>query len=254
MLPALVHQSPTMRLAVISDIHGNLLALEAVLADIARRGVDQIINCGDLCTSPLWPRETFQLLEARGIPSVRGNHDRWMATLPIERMSPALLYTRAALSETQHSALGALPPTRMMADDVLVCHGTPTDDYMFLLEDKLDGRLALARPRDIAERLGPTTASLVLCGHSHHPHMVQLPGGPLVVNPGSVGCPLFADNPAAVNNDARAPHAMYAILTKAKGRWSTEFIALDYDWDAAANKAATGGFPAWARAYATGAV
>jgi putative phosphoesterase len=243
-----------MRLAVISDVHGNLLALEAVLADVNRRGADAIVNCGDVCTSPLWPRETFDLLADRKIPAVRGNHDRWIATLAIENMSPALRYTHAALDEKRRAALGALPETLRLDGDVLVCHGTPTDDYTFLLEERIDGKLLLSRPREIEARLAGETASLILCGHSHHVNVVQIPNGALVLNPGSVGCPIFADNPTAADNDARAPHAQYAIATKRRGRWSAEFHALDYDWDAAAAKARAGGFSAWARALATGMV
>jgi putative phosphoesterase len=243
-----------MRLAVISDIHGNLLALEAVLADIDGRGVDQIMNCGDLCSSPLWPRETFDLLADRKIPAVRGNHDRWIATLPTEKMSPAVRYTYDALDERRRTALGALPETMRLDPDILVCHGTPTDDYTFLLEERIDSKLIMSRPRDVEARLGGQTASLILCGHSHHANLIQVPSGALVLNPGSVGCPIFADNPTAGDNDARAPHARYAIATQTNGRWSVEFFALAYDWVAAAAKARDGGFAAWARTYATGMV
>lgn len=243
-----------MRLAVISDVHGNLLALEAVLADIAKRGADAIINCGDLCTSPTWPRETFDLLENRSIPAVRGNHDRWIATLPTEKMSPAVRYTYDALDERRRAALGALPQTMRLDGDILVCHGTPTDDYTFLLEERIDSKLIMSRPKDIEARLSGKTASLIVCGHSHHANLIQLPDGALVLNPGSVGCPIFADNPTAIDNDARAPHARYAIATKTKARWAVELVALHYDWDAPAAKARAGGFEAWARAYATGAV
>ena len=243
-----------MRLAVISDIHGNLVALEAVLADIAARGADTIINCGDLCTSPLWPRETYELLQTLKLPTVRGNHDRWMATLPIEKMSPALRYTHAALTPEQRLQLGALPATLRPAPDVLMCHGTPADDYTFLLEDRVEGRLALSRGRDIDARLGRDRAGLVLCGHSHHAHMIRTPMGSLVVNPGSVGCPIFADNPAAVDYDARAPHASYAILTRRGSHWSADIIHLAYDWDMAAARARANGAEAWARAYESGSV
>jgi predicted phosphodiesterase len=244
-----------MRLAVISDIHGNLLALEAVLADIATRGVDRIVNCGDLCTSPLWPRETLELLATIGAPTVRGNHDRWIATLAIEKMSPALVFTRNALTSEQQAMLGSLPVNLDLGDGVFMCHGTPNDDYVFLLEDRdpSDGRLILSRTADISARLSGISADLVLCGHSHNAHMAMA-GARLIVNPGSVGCPLFADNPSAVNNDARAPHARYATVTKRRGRWSAEFFAIDYDWDAAAARAREHGQEAWARSYVTGAV
>jgi predicted phosphodiesterase len=68
-----------MRLAILSDIHGNLLALEAVLADLKTRSVDATVNLGDCVTNPLWPRETLELLDTLSLPTVRGNHDRWIA-------------------------------------------------------------------------------------------------------------------------------------------------------------------------------
>jgi predicted phosphodiesterase len=244
-----------MRIAVISDIHGNLAALEAVLADTKTRGVDLIVNPGDLCTSPLWPRETFELLETMRLPTVRGNHDRWIAELPMAEMSPALRFTHEQLSETQRKALGALPMTLRPADGVLMYHGTPSDDYSYMLEELQDGRLALARPAQLEQRLEGLKADLVLCGHSHHAHMMLAPNGTLIVNPGSVGCPLFADNPAAVRNNARAPHARYATVTRGRdGRWSADFHAIAYDWDRAAARALENGRPEWARAYVTGMV
>jgi putative phosphoesterase len=243
-----------MRVAVISDIHGNLLALEAVLADIKRRGADLTVNCGDLCTSPLWPRETFELLETLRLPTVRGNHDRWMAEVSTDKMSPALLYTRAQLTDAQRTALGQLPMTHRIEDTILMCHGTPTDDYTYLLEEGHEGRLLLARPGLVAERLGNVAAEVVVCGHSHLANMVLAPGNRLVVNPGSVGCPIFADNPTAIQTNARAPHARYAILTKLAGRWNVEFISLAYDWDAAAARARINGSDAWVRSYTTGSV
>ena len=75
-----------MRLAVIADIHGNVAALQAVLADVKTRGADRIINLGDCVSGPLWPRETMELLETLGLPTVRGNHDRWVAETPREQM------------------------------------------------------------------------------------------------------------------------------------------------------------------------
>ena len=65
-----------MKIAVISDVHGNLLALQAVLADIARQGVDQTVNLGDLLSGPLQPFETAELLMAEALLTIRGNHER----------------------------------------------------------------------------------------------------------------------------------------------------------------------------------
>jgi predicted phosphodiesterase len=75
-----------MRIAVISDVHGNLPALEAVLNDIKGRGVDLTVNLGDCVTSPLWPKETFEALQSLALPTVRGNHDRWIEELPDDKL------------------------------------------------------------------------------------------------------------------------------------------------------------------------
>ena len=88
-----------MRVAVISDIHGNVRALEAVLADLARRTPDLTVNLGDCVTSPLWPRETFELLETLSLPTVRGNHDRVLAEPADAWRIPSVAFTREALTE-----------------------------------------------------------------------------------------------------------------------------------------------------------
>jgi putative phosphoesterase len=243
-----------MRLAVISDIHGNLRALEAVLQDITTKGVDDIINLGDWIAGPLWPRETFDLLSELGIRSVRGNHDRWAVDRPDEQMPPAGRFARNAITTAQCEILHALPETIDMGD-ILACHGTPTDDMTYLLEEPAEGRLAPAPRALLTERLGPAAArKVILCGHSHRQALVTGPGGVLILNPGSVGCPAFADVPAAAGFEHRSPHARYAILTRRGGQWGAEMIALEYDWDAAAQQAAALGFPKWATMLATGAV
>ncbi len=93
-----------MRLAVLADIHGNVLALEAVLADIARRGgADGIVDHGDCVSGPLWPRETLERLDALGALTVRGNHDRQVATLDPSAMGPSDRVAHAALSPEQRA-------------------------------------------------------------------------------------------------------------------------------------------------------
>lgn len=244
------------RIAVLSDIHGNLMALEAVLSDLASRGVDATINLGDCVAGPLWPRETFELLADLNIPTVRGNHDRWIVDRPEGQMPPAGLFARHALSAAQRAALHALPATLQFTPDILAVHGTPADDSAYLLEEVMEaGRLAPARSGLLAERLGDAAASpVVLCGHSHRQAMVMGPRGGLILNPGSVGCPVFADSPTAAGLEPRSPHARYAVLTRRRGRWGAEMLALEYDWDAAAARAMELGWPRWAQALATGSV
>ncbi|MDF2772120.1 MAG: putative phosphoesterase [Geminicoccaceae bacterium] len=230
-----------MRLAVISDVHGNLLALETVLADIRSRAPDVIVNLGDCVTSPLWPRETLELLDTLSLPTVRGNHDRWIAQSSDAPDWPSVVFSRNALTARQRATLGALPPTLDVAERVLAVHGTPTSDTAYLLEDKIDGRLALAPAATVAERLGDVTAELVLCGHSHTQHVATVGPNRLVLNPGSVGLPRYAGNADAAMNEAGSPHARYAIATRRAGRWSVELFALAYEWDAVADRAARNG-------------
>lgn len=245
-----------MRLAVISDIHGNLAALEAVLADIKARGVDRIVNLGDCVTSPLWPKETFEALQALSLPTVRGNHDRWIEEFPDDKLSPAGLFARNALTAEQRRALHSLPTQLRLDNGILACHGTPENDTTCLLEESLDdGRFVPAR-RDVLEaRLASEPAArVVLCGHSHRQAVVQGPGDRLVLNPGSVGCPVFADLPIAARLEHRSPHARYAILAKRNKRWQVELLALEYDWDAASARALANNRPDWAQAMLTGSV
>src|SRR5580700_11870214 len=86
-----------MRIAVIADIHGNLPALEAVLADIQRRGVDRTINLGDCVSGPLWPREVCDLLMASSSLVIRGNHDRWVSKPDPASMGPSDRYAYSHL-------------------------------------------------------------------------------------------------------------------------------------------------------------
>ncbi len=244
-----------MRLAVISDIHANLPALEAVLADIAVRSADAIVNLGDCVAGPLWPAETWALLTARGIPTVRGNHDRYLRSRPAERLPAADQFALGALNAAQTQALFDLPLTIDLGDGVLAVHGTPTDDATYLTEEILSGRMAPATRETVTKRLGTAmNQAVVLCGHSHRQSVTQVLDGPLILNPGTVGCPVFADQSTAGELEFRSPHARYAILTRRGARWGVELFALDYDWDHAASKARENGFPRWGEALSGGAV
>jgi putative phosphoesterase len=243
------------RLAVISDIHGNVRALEAVLADIKTRGAGAIVNLGDCVTSPLWPRETYDLLASLSLITVRGNHDRLLVECRLDDLSPAGKFTHAALTPQQREMLGTLPAQVEVEPGILAVHGTADDDSTCLLEEIHNERLIPAAREVVLARLGEhASADVVLCGHSHNQQVRQVPGGCLVLNPGSVGCPAFADHPAAVKFEYRSPHACYAILTRRNGRWGAELLALEYDWTSAARRTAENGRPDWAEAMAAGAV
>ena len=171
-----------MRVAAISDIHGNLLALEAVLADIEREGVDEIVVAGDSVSGP-WPAEVFDLLEAVGARLVHGNADR---PEKVDNASAELAaWNEARLGASRSAAVAAWPLTLELTidglGDVLVCHSTPSSDTPIYTRLTPDGEVAAA--------LGPVDANVVVCGHTHMQYDRTLSSGLRIVNPGSVGMP-----------------------------------------------------------------
>ena len=242
-----------MRIAVIADIHGNMPALEAVLADVHQRGVDRTINLGDCVSGPLWPREVCDLLMASSSLVIRGNHDRWVSGPDPASMGPSDRYAYSHLSADHRHWLGALPKSVDTEHGILACHGTPTDDDQYLIEEVSDRRLVRAPLSVIQERLGDVAARVVLCGHSHQQHLIQLRTGPLVLNPGSVGCPAYDDpgNDPHVS-ESGSPYARYAVLSIDEQNVSADMIAVTYDWRAASARAEKNGRPEWAYGLRTG--
>jgi predicted phosphodiesterase len=245
-----------MRLAVITDIHGNVAALEAALADIGARGVAAVVCLGDIASGAGWPRETVELLQARGIACIRGNHDRWISERAPEALTNQDRHAHAELSAAQRGWLMDLPLLLEPAPGVLACHGTPQSDVQNLIEDVVAERLREAPMAVLRERLGAAgmAARVVLCGHSHRTGMVQVPGGPLVVNPGSCGLPGFRiSREPAHRQEAGTPHARYAVLHLDGAQVGVELLAVRYDWDAAAQRAEEVGFgAAWPHVIRTG--
>ena len=119
-----------MRVAAISDIHGNLPALEAVLAEIDAEGVDEILVCGDTAHGP-WPAEVVDLLVDRGARCVRGNADREVVARS-DRYGPLAAWSADRLGESRLAVVAGWPLTLEAAVDergsVLVCHSTPTSE------------------------------------------------------------------------------------------------------------------------------
>ena len=144
-----------MRIAVLADIHGNVLALEAVLTDLERRGgADLTVDLGDCASGPLWPRETMERLIRLGALTTRGNHDRQMATLSQSEMNASDRFAFGELTPEQRVRLGSLPMTLTPVPSVLACHATPTRDDAYLIDEIERGRLVRAAPGVIAGRLG----------------------------------------------------------------------------------------------------
>ncbi len=240
-----------MRVAVLSDIHGNLPALEAVLLDIERQRVDRVVNLGDLCSGPLWPCETADRLIALGWPTIRGNHERQLLEMPLDRMEASDRFAAAALRAGQLDWMAALPEA-LQIDEMLLVHGSPRSDVECLLETVTVAGMRPATADEVGERLGDAAASLALCGHTHLQRMMTLADGRMVVNPGSVGLPAYRDDrPFPHRAESGSPHARYAILTRGSG-WRVAFRQVAYDWEAAALRAEADDRADWARALRTG--
>jgi len=180
-----------MRVAVLSDIHGVLPALEAVLAEPDVRSADRIVLTGDLAAGPQ-PVETLDLLSELGDRAVwvRGNADRELVTLSgggsTSIPDPVAPWAASQLSAEHIALLDALPLSVVLdlgrLGPTLFCHATPRDDEEVVLVDS-----RIERWSEVFGALDKSV-STVVCGHTHMP-FVRLVDRRLVVNPGSVGMP-----------------------------------------------------------------
>ncbi|MDX2205609.1 MAG: metallophosphoesterase family protein [Hyphomicrobiaceae bacterium] len=243
-----------MRLAVIADIHGNCLALEAVLADIAGLGITEILNLGDHLSGWIDPARTADLLMDRpDIVTIAGNQDRRM--LEAQRAGTAgARWDCARLSAAHYQWLAAQPATSVHRGKIFLCHGSPLGDEDYWLEDVApDGRVSLAAIESIEERARGVAASLLLCAHTHVPRSVRLANGRIIVNPGSVGLPAYpSSRPHPHRIETGTPDACYAVVEAEQGPWQVTFRHVPYDRMGAARLAARNGSPVWERALATG--
>lgn len=179
-----------MRLAVVSDIHGNVPALRAVLADIERAAPDAVVSCGDVAAGPL-PGETIGLLRDFKLPIhyVRGNADRGMVEAFDGLADPATtheddIWAASQLTHAQRDFLAAFAPTLSIDVDglgpVLFCHGTPRSDGEIVLETSSDERLTTV--------LAAVEERTVVCGNTHM-QFDRSVGRWRLINAGSVGWP-----------------------------------------------------------------
>ena len=245
--------APAVRIAVLSDIHGNLAALEAVVADFTRRGADAVVNLGDNLSGPLLPLETAEYLMAQRWTHLAGNHDRQLVAAGPEGLGPSDAFARSRLSPAVLAWTAGLATSLALNDEVFLCHGTPGSDTGYFLETAVPGRTRPATPLEVHERLGGVAAAVVLCGHTHIPRSVRSTAGQLLLNPGSVGLPAYEDDrPFQHVVETGSPDARYALIEKRNGGWSAQMISLPYDFRPMAALAARNGRRDWECALSTG--
>lgn len=225
-----------MRLALISDIHANLPALEAVLGDIARVGVDAVYQLGDLVGYAPWPDETVDLIRSRGIAGIAGNYDSTVATAykhcgckyedpRQEALShESYAWTLAHASAQTKAFLGSLPfrldlhPSGGHASGpkIVLVHGTPTLNTVYWTADRSDDFC-----RKMAGLAGLAAGDLIAFGHTHIPwHRVV--DDVHFVNTGSVGRPKDGD-----------PRAGWALIEAAGTSLAVQFNRVEYDLERA---------------------
>jgi diadenosine tetraphosphatase ApaH/serine/threonine PP2A family protein phosphatase len=176
-----------MSLGLLYDVHGNLPALEAVLADA--RDVDSWVLGGDYALFGAWPAETVKRLRELDARWIRGNGERWTASpgdAP-EEVRPAIARCAELLGDRMVAELAELPAT-LETPGVLYCHGSPVSDVESFFPEPGPGDEKL---------MGDVERPRIVFGHTHLPFARTGPGGVELVNPGSVGMPLDGDPRAA---------------------------------------------------------
>lgn len=245
----------TDRWAVISDVHGNVDALKAVLTEIDRLGCSRILNLGDHASGPLAAAETLDVLMARDdMTSVRGNHDRLVLRAP-ERLGPSDAVAATQLTDTHKDWLAALPPSALI-EDVFLCHGTPDSDEIYWLHDVTPQGGLVDRPGSAVTALAedvPPQANVLLCGHTHLPRVAQLASGTVVLNPGSVGLPAYNDvTPVPHVVQSGDPAARFALMERRNTGWDISLLRMPYDASRMIGLAQKNNRPDWAHPLQTG--
>ena len=227
------------RVAVITDIHGNLPALEAVLSAIESMDVDAIYCGGDLVGYGPYPNEVCTLIEDRAIPTIHGNydyaigrdledcgcayrdrHDRELGQRSIE-------WTLAHTDARSKQFMAGLPfdlRFELAGKRIRLVHGSPRKVNEYLFEDK---------PARTFERIAAgADCDVLVFGHTHQPWVHEY-GGVLFVNCGSVGKPKDGD-----------PRAAFAVVEAAGGEVVASIERVDYDTESVAREVAAAGLPA----------
>jgi predicted phosphodiesterase len=198
-------------IALLYDMHGNLPALEAVLADAEGAGVERFVLGGDYAAFGAWPRETVERLKQLDAVWIRGNVDRWgtdAGDAP-EVMHPALARCRELLGEELTSELAGLPEQEVI-DGVRYCHASPGSDMVSFFPEPAD---------DEEELLSGVEERRLVFGHTHLQFRREASNGVELVNPGSVGIPLDGDHRAG-----------WALVGE-----ELELRRVEYDWQASAD-------------------
>lgn len=220
-----------MRIALISDLHGNLLALETALTDIQRQGVDRLICLGDVAALGPQPRQVVRRLQELGCPCIMGNHDEHilrpeLLAKEIPWIQDVTLWAIEQLSPDDLDFLRTFQPlleVPLPGGKKLLCvHGSPRSNEEGIRADTTDEQLE--------EMLAGQDADVIVAGHTHTP-LVRLHNGRLIVNIGSTGYPIRVPWPKGANASLH-PWLEYAILTCEEGALNIALQRIHLDMEA----------------------
>jgi predicted phosphodiesterase len=231
------------RIGLISDVHGNVFALDAVLAELEREGIDGLVCLGDVAAGPQ-PREALARVQELGCPVVMGNWDAWFIERPPppspEDEIPTILYEINAfwadqLSDGDRAVLRDYVPQVELplesGERALCFHGSPRsyDDFIF----------ATTPDEELGRMLGGIRRPLMIGGHTHL-QLVRRFEHTLFVNPGAVGLPFSDWWPDRV---LIAPRAEYGVLVHDEGQLRVDLRRTTYDVDALLRLTLESGMP-----------
>ncbi|XPV77823.1 MAG: metallophosphoesterase family protein [Desulfovibrio sp.] len=228
-------------IAVISDIHGNSWALQAVLDDIRRKNITDIVNLGDHFYGPLDPAGTYEILKNLDHKAIMGNQDALLlhCTMEERKSNPTLDGVMNALPEEAIQWVQGLPYTDLYKDSFFLCHGTPHNSSTYFIEDVKSGKAIVKSDAALKKLLLDVPHKYVLCGHSHLQQMIRVSTGQMVINSGSVGLQAYSDDvPAQHKMENYTPDARYTILHEIEvGKLTVEHVAVPYDFKKAVQQA-----------------
>lgn len=215
-----------MRLALFGDVHGNLPALTAALADMDAHSPDALVCLGDVAMGGAWPRECVQRVAALNCLVVSGNADRQTLEAPQpldargfpdeQEIHDIGQWNAAQLTGTEREILRTFAPT-VGLDDLLCYHGSPAKD-----DEVLDAGTPVGRLEEL--RVGYGQQSVWIGSHTHRPLLRSLDGWRLL-NPGSVGLPFEKRGGKYVN----LAQAEYVLLDRTAQGWTVIFRRVSYD-------------------------
>lgn len=243
-----------MKIAVISDIHSNVFALEAVLSHIETFSVDQIVNLGDALWGFVDPVATAHcLMSKKEIIHIMGNCDEML--LQENNPSPSYQFTSPLLNNEILKWLANFRKDYRF-ENILFVHGCPDSKYAYLTRTITEKGMVQKPLDQIDDTLKDIEADSILCGHDHQRQTTITPKGKLIINPGSVGLPAYMDDhPFPYKVENHSPYARYAILTvENKKITSISHQEVLYDWKTASQMARANGSQEYALSILTGRI